>query len=77
MTREQECYASNFEDGDMEYCEEQARQLVAMRDEYGERFLNDDGTPMTYSDWLTVVMKDRYYTNERVRGMMCAEIGVD
>lgn len=77
MNREQEYLSHDFDDEDFKYCDEQATELVKMQlnDESGKPVTNDEGNPMTFSDWWTIVARDRAKNIERWHGMMCGEIG--
>ena len=61
LNREQEYLAYDFDDEDFAYCDEQATMLVALDAKYenGNPILNDDGMPMTFSDWWTIVARER------------------
>lgn len=69
MNREQEYLAHDFDNSDFDYCDEQATKLVAMQ------LKDEDGNPITFSDWWTIVARDRAKVIERVNGMKCGEIG--
>ena len=77
LNKTQEYLSHNFDKSDFRYCDEQATELVKMqlKDEDGNPVTNDEGNPMTFSDWWTIVARYRAKVIERVRGMMCAEIG--
>lgn len=69
LNREQEYLSHDFDDDDFAYCDKHATELVTIRSK------DEDGEPITFSDWWTIVARDRARAIARVRGMKCAEIG--
>lgn len=74
LNSEQQYLVHDFDVSDYEYCDKEATELVSL--DLAD-VLNDDGKPMTFSDWWTVVARERAKTIERVRGMYCGEMGVE